>query len=231
MNRYRAALLDLDGTLLDSIPDLAMAANAMRVELDMPPLRDDVLATFVGKGVDNLVRRTLAASRDGGEVEDSLFAKGRESFYRHYHLVNGDRARVFDGVIEGLKLMRDMDMKLAVVTNKPTEFTLPLLQRTGLAGFFDVVVCGDTCARRKPDPDQVLHACEQLGVTPRESVTIGDSVNDAQAGRSAGTAVLAVPYGYNEGMDVRSLDVDGIVDSLVEAAAWIARHAESGRPL
>lgn len=224
MSHYRAALLDLDGTLLDSIPDLAMAANAMRVELEMPPLRDDVLATFVGKGVDNLVRRTLAASLDGGEVDDDLFARGRSSFHRHYHLINGDRSTVYDGVIDGLKRMREMGLKMAVVTNKPTEFTLPLLQRTGLSGFFDLVVCGDTCARRKPDPDQVLHACEVLGVTPAEAVTIGDSVNDAQAGRSAGTRVLAVPYGYNEGMDVRSLDVDGIVDSLVDAADWISRH-------
>lgn len=201
----------------------------MRVELNMPVLRDDVLATFVGKGVDNLVRRTLAASTEAGEVPDELFARGRESFYRHYHLVNGDRARVFDGVIDGLKLMRDMGLKLAVVTNKPTEFTLPLLQRTGLAGFFGLVVCGDTCARRKPDPDQVLHACEVLGVAPREAVMIGDSLNDTQAGRSAGTAVLALPYGYNEGMDVRSLDVDGIVDSLVDAAHWIENGASGAR--
>ncbi len=225
MTPYRAALLDLDGTLLDSIPDLAMAANAMRVELSMPPLREDVLATFVGKGVDNLVRRTLAANLDADTLDDALFARGRASFHRHYHLVNGDRARVYDGVIDGLKRMREMDLRLAVVTNKPTEFTLPLLQRTGLAGFFELVVCGDTCARRKPDPDQVLHACEQMGIGPAQAVMIGDSVNDTVAGRRAGTAVLAVPYGYNEGMDVRSLEVDGIVDSLVEAAAWIGRQA------
>ena len=87
--------------------------------------------------------------------------------------------------------------------------------------YFDAVVCGDTCARRKPDPDQVLHACELLGVTVAEAVTIGDSINDAQAGRSAGTQVLVVPYGYNEGRDVRELDVDGIVDTLVNAAQWV----------
>ena len=96
------------------------------------------------------------------------------------------------------------------------------MQRTGLAGFFDAVVCGDTCARRKPDPDQVLHACELLGVAVTEAVTIGDSINDAQAGRTAGTQVLVVPYGYNEGRDVRELDVDGIVDTLVNAAQWVA---------
>lgn len=218
MTPFRAALLDLDGTLLDSIPDLAFAANAMRVELGMIALREDVVATFVGKGVDNLVRRSL----DAADPSPEDFARAREAFYRHYHLVNGERAQVYPGVIEGLKHMRGQGLKLAVVTNKPTEFTLPLLQRTGLAGFFDAVVCGDTCARRKPDPDQVLHACELLGVTVAEAVTIGDSINDAQAGRSAGTQVLVVPYGYNEGRDVRELDVDGIVDTLVNAAQWVA---------
>ena len=224
-----AALLDLDGTLVDSVPDLAHAANAMRVELGMAPLREDVIATFVGKGVDNLVRRTLAGSLDAAAPDDARFAEGRASFYRHYHLVNGDKARVFDGVIEGLKAMRAQGLKLAVVTNKPTEFTLPLMQRTGLAGFFEAVVCGDTCERRKPDPDQVLHALAAFGVAPEQAVTIGDSINDALAGRRAGTAVLAVPYGYNEGMDVRTLDVDGIVDTLLDAAQWIAdRNAKSG---
>jgi len=222
MTQFKAALLDLDGTLLDSIPDLADAANATRMELGMAPLRVDVLATFVGKGVDNLVRRTLAGSLSGNVEDPALLARGREVFYRHYHLVNGDKAVVFDGVLPGLQAMREQGLLLAVVTNKPTEFTVPLLQRTGLASFFPVVVCGDTCARRKPDPDQMLHACEQLGVRPEEAVAIGDSINDAQAGRAAGMRVLAVPYGYNEGLDVRTLDVDGIVDTLLDAARWIA---------
>ncbi|WP_454692218.1 phosphoglycolate phosphatase [Achromobacter aloeverae] len=223
MTLFRAALLDLDGTLLDSIPDLAMAANAMRVELGMDVLREDVIATFVGKGVDNLVRRTLAASLEGEACDEALFQRALESFYRHYHLVNGDKAVVFDGVLDGLKAMRELGLKLAVVTNKPTEFTLPLLQRTGLAGFFQAVVCGDTCERKKPDPQPVQHACALLDVAPEYAVTIGDSLNDTQAGRGAGTRVLVVPYGYNEGVDVRTLEVDGIVATLVDAADWIAR--------
>lgn len=223
-----AVLLDLDGTLVDSIPDLAAAANAMRVELGMPPLGLEVLTTFVGKGMDYLVRRTLAGSLHVDAMPDDdlgrdLFARGRASFRRHYTLVNGDMATVYDGVIDGLRAMQVQGLKLAVVTNKPTEFTGPLLTRVGLAGFFSVVVCGDTCARRKPDPDQVLHACERLGVAPAQAVTIGDSLNDAQAGRTAGTRVLAVPYGYNEGQDVYTLDVDGIVPQLTDAAQVIAR--------
>lgn len=220
--RIEAVLLDLDGTLLDSIPDLTDAANGMRVELGMAPLRLDVVATFVGKGVDNLVRRALAGNLEGGVHDTALYARGREAFFRHYHRINGDKAVVFDGVVQGLQAMRGQGLRMAVVTNKPTEFTLPLLQRAGLAGFFPVVVCGDTCVRRKPDPDQVLHACDLLDVSPEQAVTIGDSINDALAGRAAGTRVLAVPYGYNEGMDVSALDVDAIVDTLVDAARLIA---------
>lgn len=221
MTPFLAVLLDLDGTMLDSIPDLAHAANGMRVEMGMTPLHEDVISTFVGKGVDNLVRRTLAGQLDADSADEEVFLQARASFFRHYHLVNGDKAVVYDGVLEGLKSMRDQGLKLAVVTNKPTEFTLPLLQRTGLSNFFTAIVCGDTCERRKPDPDQVLFACEQLGVNPEQAVTIGDSINDALAARAAGTPMLAVPYGYNEGMDVRSLNADAIVNSLVDAAQWI----------
>lgn len=230
MPTIQAVLLDLDGTLLDSIPDLAHAANAMRIELGMHALHTDVVATFVGKGVDNLIRRALAGSLQAPDPEPAAFEQARESFFRHYHLVNGDNATLFDGVIDGLKAMREQGLKLAIVTNKPTEFTLPLLQRTGLAGFFQEVVCGDTCERRKPDPDQMFHACERLGVAPDHAIAIGDSINDAQAGRAAGIQVLAVPYGYNEGQGVHGLDVDGIVASIADAARWIARQNASRQP-
>ncbi len=222
----RAALLDLDGTLMDTIPDLASAANAMRVGLGMSPLREDVIATFVGKGIENLVRRTLAGTQEAEEnpqgYEDAL-----ASFKRNYHIINGEKSVVFDGVLDGLMAMRAMGLKLAVVTNKPEEFTLPLLRNTGIAGLFDAVVSGDTCARKKPDPLPMLHACELLGVDASEAVAIGDSINDALAARAAGCAVLAVPYGYNEGRDVRTLDVDAIVPTLVEAAEWVRRRQSS----
>src|SRR5690606_15716227 len=139
-----------------------------------------------------------------------------------YHAVNGDRTRIFEGVLEGLQAMRAQGLALAVVTNKPTEFTVALLEQTGLGGLFATVVCGDTCQEKKPHPMPVLFACKQLGVQPDEAVLIGDSFNDALAARAAGTFVLAVPYGYNEGRDVTTLDVDGIVATIPEAAAWIA---------
>jgi len=224
-----AALIDLDGTLVDSIPDLAQAANAMRAELDMPALPIATLTTFVGKGVDNLVRRTLAGSLDGPEPDASLFERARDHFFHHYHLVNGTRTTIYPGVVEGLQAMRARGMRLAVVTNKPEQFTLPLLERTGLRPYFDAVVSGDTCERRKPDPMPMAHGCTLLGVDPAQAMAIGDSLNDSQSAQGAGLRVLLVPYGYNEGHDVRTLEVDGIVSSLLEASHWAAQQSELAR--
>lgn len=225
--RFDAALFDLDGTLLDTAPDLALAANALRTEYGMPTLRDDVITSFVGRGMENLVRRVLAGSLDPDEPPPHPIDEAMAVFKRHYHRVNGDRVRIFDGVVDGLQAMRADGLSLAVVTNKPTEFTLPLLAQTGLGGLFKTVVCGDTCAHKKPHPEPVLHACALLAVEPARAVVIGDSVNDAQAARAAGTAVLIVPYGYNEGRDVRSLDADGIVPDVPAAAAWLRERAQA----
>lgn len=218
---FRAVLLDLDGTLMDTIPDIAVAANAMRVDLGLPSLPVDTIRTFVGKGTDNLILRTL--SHDLGEeaVHQDLFARARASFYPRYHEVNGRHSVVYPGVREGLRQLREHGLKLGIVTNKPTEFTLPLLRQAGFENDMQVVVCGDTLPTRKPLPDPMLHACKLLQVAPAESVAIGDSVNDALSARAAGCAVLAVPYGYNEGHDVQDLDVDAIVSDIEEAAQWI----------
>lgn len=219
---YRAVLIDLDGTLLDTIPDLAAAANAMLEELGAAPLPVADIATFVGKGTENLVRRCLSDPRVALPTDAPAVAAALAVFNRHYHQVNGDASRLYPGVLEGLAAFRAQGATMAVVTNKPTEFTLPLLERSGLAPWFDVVVCGDTCERKKPDPMPLLHACERLECPPGAALAIGDSVNDALAARAAGITVLAVPYGYNEGHDVRSLDIDGIVFGIDHAAAWAA---------
>lgn len=218
---FQAVLLDLDGTLLDTIPDLATAANGMLADLGARVLPQADIATFVGKGTENLVRRCLADARTGLPVDDDTVARALAIFNRHYHAVNGREARLYPGVLEGLAALRAQGLRLAVVTNKPTEFTLPLLEHSGLAPWFGVVVCGDTCPRKKPDPEPLLHACALLGCAPGRALAIGDSVNDALAARAAGIPVLAVPYGYNEGHDIHSLDIDGIVFGIDEAAEWL----------
>lgn len=215
--RARAVIVDLDGTLLDTVPDLAAAANAMRVDLDMAPLPVAAIATYVGKGADNLVHRALTGALDG-QADAELFARGRERFFAHYAVLNGQQAHAYPQARAGLILMCDKGLRLACVTNKPAAFTGPLLERTRLAEFFELVVAGDALPLRKPDPAPMRHAAERLGVRCEEVVAIGDSVNDVLAARAAGMRVLAVPYGYNEGRPVDALDVDGIVSTLLDAA-------------
>jgi phosphoglycolate phosphatase len=221
---FSAVLLDLDGTLLDTIPDLANAANAMRLELGMPVLAQETIATYVGKGTGNLVMRTLANNEAGKPPSDEKLRQGLKIFERHYHAHNGDESTLYPGALEGLQAFSRAGMKMAVVTNKPTEFTHPLLARFGIDRYIDHVVCGDTCEHKKPHPMPLLHACELLDVRPQDALAIGDSVNDALAARAAQIQVLAVPYGYNEGLDVRNLEVDDIVMSIAEAAEWAARN-------
>ncbi len=218
MRVTRAALIDLDGTLLDTAPELAAAANAMLVELGLSPLPPHTVAGFIGQGVQVLVARCLAAA--GREVAGSEL----EVFSRHYERLGGSVAQAFPGVHEGLAAMREGGLALACVTNKPARFTQPLLAATGLARYFDAVVTADMVGRRKPDPAPFLHACRLLDVRPGEAVVIGDSPNDAAAARAAGCRVLLVPYGYREGRDARDIDSDGIVASLHEAAMRIAQR-------
>lgn len=216
----RAVLIDLDGTLLDTLDDLAAAANATLVELGMParPVAD--VRRFVGKGAESLVQRTLTGSLDA-PIDPVILAGAMPVFRRHYTRENGVNARCYPGVIEGLATMRASGLKLACVTNKPIAFTLPLLDRTGLSAWFDMVIGGDSLPLKKPHPAQLLHACEGFGIAPADAVMIGDSANDALAARAAGMPVFVLPYGYNEGLSVSELDADAVIESLAHAATLI----------
>ena len=218
----KGVTIDLDGTLLDTIPDLAAAANMMLEELGRRPLPLETIRTFVGKGIQNLVERTLAGHIDGGADAETV-ARAMPIYERHYVTVNGRHTTIYPGVKEGLDKLKSLGLPLAVVTNKSGRFTLPLLDEVGLAPYFETVVSGDTLARKKPHPDPLLHACKALDIAPRDMLMIGDSMNDTQAARAAGCPVFCVTYGYNEGHDVRDLDTDAIVDTLVEAAALVRK--------
>ncbi|WP_322997783.1 phosphoglycolate phosphatase [Castellaniella sp.] len=217
---FAGILFDLDGTLVHTIPDLADAANAMRQDMGLVPLPESLIATFVGKGVEQLVIRTL--SHDGQAPSVDQVMRGLARFQDHYRALNGRNSRLFPGVVAGLEAFRSQGARLAVVTNKGSDFTAPLLRHMGLEAYFDVIVCGDTCERKKPDPMPLFHACDLLDIRPAQALFIGDSINDALAAQAAGIRVLALPYGYNEGQPVQSLPVDAIVDSLIEAAQWAA---------
>ena len=220
--RVKAVTIDLDGTLADTIPDLAAAANGMLRELGRPVLEVGRIRDFVGKGIPKLVERALAGSVEGAAPAD-LLARALPVFERCYAEVNGRHSVLYPGVSEGLQALRLMQLPLACVTNKSGRFTIPLLEQLGIARYFEQVIAGDALPQKKPDPAQLLHACRAFGIAPREMLMIGDSVNDAQAARAAGCPVFCVTYGYNEGQDVRALDVDAIVPSLIEAKRLIQK--------
>lgn len=220
--RVRAVMIDLDGTLADTIPDLAEAANMMLRELDRPGLEQELLRTFVGKGIPKLVERALAGNLEG-KVPAALLARALPIYERCYAEVNGKHTVIFPGVSEGLRTLRAMQLPLACVTNKAERFTLALLEHLQLARCFEQVIAGDTLPQKKPDPQPLLHACRGFGIAPGDMLMIGDSVNDVEAARAAGCPVFCVSYGYNEGRDVRELDVDAIVTSLIEATQLIQK--------
>ncbi len=215
----RAVLFDLDGTLLDTIGDLAEAANLMLAELGRPPRALEEIHSFVGRGIPNLVQRCLGEDGEDGEGGDAEAAI--ELFRRHYAAVNGVTTHIYPDILETLAALRERGLKLAVVTNKAGAFSVPLLERMGLADHFDVVVSGDTLAAKKPDPAMLHHACTLLGVTAAEALMIGDSVNDALAARAAGMPVLLVEYGYSEGMPVDAIECDGLLSSALDMLALI----------
>ncbi|MCE4543702.1 MULTISPECIES: phosphoglycolate phosphatase [Caballeronia] len=218
----RAAIIDLDGTMVDTADDFVAALNAMlaRIGIEQHVTREEV-TDYVGKGSENLIRSVLAVrlspSQAAAQFDDALAI-----YQSEYAKVNGKHSALFPEVKEGLVAMRESGIALACVTNKPHRFAVELLAHFGIADFFKVILGGDSLPAKKPDPLPMLTACERLDVLPRETVAVGDSENDALAGRAAGLATLTVPYGYNHGKPVQSVKSDGIVSSLRTAALAIA---------
>ena len=219
----RAAIIDLDGTMLHTVPDFHVAINRMRAEHHLAPIGEHTVAHMVGKGSEHLIRSVLALEHDAGNVERH-FDSAMLAYQRHYLAINGQHSVLFPGVLAGLQAMQEQGLRLACVTNKPIAFALPLLKQKGLDGFFEVVYGGDSLARKKPDPMPLLQVCQDFGLAPAQVVAIGDSSNDAEAARAAGCMVLTVPYGYNHGRAIQETDSDGIVDTLLEAATLIRSH-------
>ena len=220
----RAVLIDLDGTLVDSLPDIACATNAMRAELGLSTLSVRQIASYVGKGVDVLVHRALTETMDDPAPPDE-FERGKQSFNRHYSQVNGNESRVYPGVQQALEDLSGKGMALACVTNKPRSFTLQLLERTNLKAAFAAIVSGDDTQQKKPHGEPMLHACRLLGVAASDAAVIGDSENDVLSARAAGCHVIVVETGYNEGKPVADLNADAIVPTLLHAARLIEPHS------
>lgn len=211
---FQSVTFDLDGTLLDTITDLAEACRLMLAEIGEPPRSLAEVHGFVGKGMAVLVERCLT---HGEPPSAEKLHAAIESFKRHYATVNGRFTQIYPGVLDGLQAWRASGVRMGLVTNKPGMFTEALLERMGMADYFDVVVSGDTTGHKKPHPEPILHACRILGVRPDRNLHIGDSKNDIHAAHAAGCLAYAVPYGYNEGAPVDSADCDALVSDLLAA--------------
>ncbi|WP_248320558.1 phosphoglycolate phosphatase [Caballeronia sp. Sq4a] len=218
----RAAIIDLDGTMVDTADDFVAALNGMltRVGIDQPATREEVVG-YIGKGSENLIRSVLGARLPHPQAT-AQFDDALATYQSEYAKINGKHSTLFPEVEAGLEAMRELGIALACVTNKPHRFAVELLSHFGIAQYFKVILGGDSVPLKKPDPLPMLTACERLDVLPRETVAVGDSENDALAGRAAGMATLTVPYGYNHGKAVQSVKSDGIVSSLRAAASAIA---------
>jgi phosphoglycolate phosphatase len=207
-----AAIVDLDGTLVDTVGDFEVALARALAELGLPPVGRDFIRRTVGKGSGHLLAATLAEVGAPASRQADLWAR----YQAHYLAINGEHAPLFPGVTEGLVRLRDAGLVLACLTNKPGAFARPLLARKGLDGFFAHVFGGDDFERRKPDPLPLRRSCAALGTLPARTLMIGDSRNDAEAARAAGCPVALARYGYNHGEPVEAVGADLLFDRLDE---------------
>ena len=217
---FDAAIIDLDGTMVDTLGDFAQALGRMLDDLALPGIERTHIERMVGKGSEHLIKSVLhhvlaqAGQAPAAINTEAIYPQAWARYQHHYLAINGQYAQVYPGVPEGLHALRSAGLRLACLTNKPTAFALPLLRAKGLDGFFDQVFGGDAFERKKPDPLPLVKTCAALGSAPARTLMVGDSSNDAQAARAAGCPVVLVTYGYNHGQPVRAVDADGWVDSL-----------------
>ncbi|WP_284616024.1 phosphoglycolate phosphatase [Aquabacterium humicola] len=207
MSGIQAAIVDLDGTLVDTVGDFDLALNRMLADLGQRGVDRRFIERTVGRGSEHLIRSTLAEV----QADPALYERAWAAYQAHYLAINGQASRVYPGAVEGLQRLVQTGLKLACLTNKPGAFARPLLAAKGLDRFFAQVFGGDAFERKKPDPLPVLGACAALGSAPASTLVIGDSRNDAQAARAAGCPVVLVSYGYNHGEPVAAAGADAVI--------------------
>ena len=211
-----AVMVDLDGTMVNTLGDFAESLNRMLADLGLPTIAAESIEPMVGKGSENLIRSVLA--HVGATDVDALYPRAWQRYEHHYLALNGQFADLYPGVREGLQALRAMGLRMACLTNKPLSFAQPLLVAKGLDGFFDCVFGGDSFPRKKPDPMPLLETCKALGSQPARTLMIGDSSNDAQAAHAAGCPVVLMTYGYNHGQPITEVEALAYLDSLKQLA-------------
>jgi len=215
---FEAAIVDLDGTMVDTVGDFEVALARALADLGHRPVSRAFIARTVGKGSEYLILRSLV---EAGAPE-TLYEQAWARYQHHYLAINGQYSAVFEGVIPGLQALRAAGLRLACLTNKPNAFARPLLALKGLDGFFEHAFGGDAFARKKPDPLPLVETCKALGTPPARTLMVGDSRNDAEAARAAGCPVVLVSYGYNHGEPAASAHPDAVIDRIDQLAGWLS---------
>lgn len=224
LKKPKLILIDVDGTMVDSVPDLAYCVNEMMKRIDMPEHDEAAIRNWVGNGVERLVKRALVGQLDG-EPDENLFRQAYPVFLELYAENTSKRSELYPGILDGLSRLREAGYILGSVTNKASQFTIPLLKDLGIYEDFAVVVAGDTLEKKKPDPAPLLYAAERMGVAPSDCMMVGDSISDVTAARAAGFQIVCMPYGYNHGDDIRDAKPDAVIDSLAHLDTLLSKAA------
>ncbi len=212
-NQYRVIAFDLDGTLVDTAPDIYAASNRALAAMELEPVSEIQVRTWIGNGMDKLAQRLLARKFEVEQVDESTYQALRKqllAFYYEYVCVD---SKLYDDVIHTLEQLKEAGFALAVVTNKNRDFTLPLIDKLGIASFFELVISGDDVTVKKPDPEALNRVVEHFGIKVNELLMVGDSENDIIAAHRAGCDAVAIDGGYNQGKDLRLLEPEQFIDN------------------
>jgi len=217
LTKPKMVLIDLDGTLVDSVPDLAWCIDQTMQSLSLPLRGEDKVRDWVGNGVPRLIERALVDDING-MPSDELYQKAHPIFMDYYAKNPCTFSRLYPSVKGGLSWLKSQDMRLGCVTNKDEQFTLPILEKLDILGEFEIIISGDTLPVKKPDPAPLLYGTQFFNIAAEDAMMLGDSINDVKAARAAGFSIVCMSYGYNHGIDIRLAEPDSVIDSFAELA-------------
>ena len=224
-SQVRCVMFDLDGTLVDSAPDIAISLNKVLQQLSLPTRDLAQVREWIGNGASRLIKRALTGKVDE-EPSEAAFKKAHALFFDIYEKNINVESALYPGAMEGLNLLKESGFLLACVTNKPRRFTPPLLEALNIDQHFDYVMCGDDLSVKKPDPQVLYSVLNQFELKPMQAVMVGDSASDINAARAANITSFCVRYGYNQlssqGKSVDALGADYIIDSVAEIPQYLS---------